>query len=549
LAAHDLPGRRVRDRAPTRQVRLSLDGATWVTTMGRAEEKDLRRRLAPFIRAARAVPEHPLGEAGSHAPVLSDRLREARVSALLGETVDVPENAPALERLVATTAALYAKSLADQTRRTYARRWLQFVAWCDGHELRALPAEPSTLMLFLTDMIARSPQPSLSTLRGWCNAVNRIHLEHDVAAPGDDPVVGMMMRALSHAVPPAEPVDPISALRVEDLRAVCRHLDHPDALIVRDAAIIKLVLAGVPNGIIARLRWADSRFDRDRVLLGERHNKNASVTSWRIVPALDDQSRCPVAALLRWRAIAGPNPPLVFTITDRQGRRDVRSLRPAGIAHVLASRLDSLGPQHGGVPDLATVAPLLQEVATDVLRDRAILLVGFAMAARRGELTRLRWRDVRTVDEGLILRITRSKTDLSGRGTNVGIPWGRSSLTCPVRALDAWRQRVTGQLGQEFDTQLPVFIKVGRAGRIVADQPLTYEAVTMIVKRRLQAAGIEGHWGGRSLRAGLISSCADLDLPLELIARQSRHASLDSLVKYVRAEDPFRRNAVDRVGL
>ena len=549
MAAQNQSGRRVRDRSPTRQIRLGLDGATWVVTLGRAEERTLRRQLSPFIKAARLVPEAGAASVESPLPVLSDRLREARVSALLGEVSEPLPDAHPLDRLVATTAALYAKSLADQTRRTYARRWKQFGAWCDAHQLRALPAEPTTLMLFLTDMIARSPQPSLSTLRGWCNAVNRIHLEHDVAAPGDDPVVGMMMRALSHAVPSPEPADPISALRVEDLRVVCRQLEHPDALIVRDAAIIKLVLAGVPHGIVARLRWADVRFDRDRVLLGERHNKNASVTSWRIVPALPDQSLCPVTALLRWRAVAGPNPPLVFTLTDRQGRRDVRSLRPAGIAHVLASRMDSLGPQHGGTADLATVAALLQEVATDVLRDRAILLIGFAMAARRGELTRLRWRDVRTVDEGLILRIARSKTDLAGRGASVGIPWGRSALTCPVRALDAWRQRVTQQLGEEFHAELPVFVKIGRAGRLVADQPLTYEAITMIVKRRLEAAGVDGHWGGRSLRAGLISSCADLDLPLELIARQSRHASLDSLVKYVRSEDPFRRNAVDRVGL
>lgn len=548
MAAQKQAVRRVRDRAPTRAIRLGLDGSTWVVTMARSEERDLRRRLEPFIKAARKVPEPPTAGT-ARTPVLSDRLREARVSALLGELEPVAADASTLDKLVATTADLYAKSLAEQTRRTYARRWKQWVAWCEARELTPLPAEPTTLMLFLTDMIARTPQPSLSTLRGWCNAVNRIHLEHDVRSPGDDPVVGMMMRALSHAVDAPEPAEPITALRVEDLRAVCRNLDHPDALVLRDAAIIKLSLAGVPNGAMARLRWTDVRFDRDRVLLGERPAKNSSVTSWRIVPNQTDQALCPVTALLRWRAVAGPTPPLVFTITDKQGRRDARSLRPSGVAYVLKSRMDSLGPQHGGTADLAAVAALLQEIATDVLRDRAILLVGFAMAARRGELTRLRWQDIRSVDEGLIVRVTRSKTDLTGRGTNVGIPWGRSALTCPVRALDAWQQRVTQQLGAEFHPQLPIFVKIGRAGRIVAEQPLTQEAITMVVKRRLEAASVTGHWGGRSLRAGLISSCADLDLPLELIARQSRHASLDSLVKYVRAEDPFRRNAVDRVGL
>lgn len=539
-----------RDGVPTRQIRLSLENQTVEATMTRAEERELRRRLQPFISRARPLPAAAVREPATAAtPTLSDQLRRARVSALLGEPGPESDSAVPLDRLVAATATIYAKGLADQTRKTYARRWRQFTAWCDSHELQSLPADPTTLLLFLTDMIDRQPQPSLSTLRGWCNAINRLHLEHDQAAPGDDPSVAMMMRALSHAVPASIPANPVTALRIEALRAVCRHLDHPDAVVVRDAAVVRLVLAGVPRPVIARLRWQDVRFDRGRMLLGERHAKNALVTSWRSVPAANEPARCPVEALQRWKSVAGTSPPLVFTLTDRQGRRDSRSLGPSGVEAVVASRQDSLSPQGGAAASLDTVADLLHEVATDVLRDRAILLLGFAMAARRGELTRLRWQDVRSVDEGLILRLTRSKTDLEGRGASLGVPWGRSALTCPVRALAAWQERVRLQLAERYGLAQPVFLKIGRSGRITPDAPLTNEAITMVVKRRLEAAGLVGHWGGRSLRAGLISSCADLDLPLELIARQSRHASLDSLIKYVRTEDPFRRNAVDRVGL
>ena len=70
------------------------------------------------------------------------------------------------------------------------------------------------------------------------------------------------------------------------------------------------------------------------------------------------------------------------------------------------------------------------------LRDKAILLVGFAGAFRRGEVTNLRWSDVRTRDgAGIVIHLRRSKTDQAGRGKDVGIPLGRSPLTCPVRAL------------------------------------------------------------------------------------------------------------------
>jgi hypothetical protein len=105
------------------------------------------------------------------------------------------------------------------------------------------------------------------------------------------------------------------------------------------------------------------------------------------------------------------------------------------------------------------------------------------------------------------------------------------------------------QLGDACTDITRVFVKVGRAGRITAAEPLSNEGLTMVIKRRMEAAGIEGRWGGRSLRAGLISTAADLDIALEVIAKQSRHASLDSLVRYIRNEDVFRRNAVDRVGM
>ena len=95
---------------------------------------------------------------------------------------------------------------------------------------------------------------------------------------------------------------------------------------------------------------------------------------------------------------------------------------------VLETRAARLGPQSGtgAAPDMTAVARLLDRTANDVLRDRAPLLCGFAGAFRRGELTRLVWSDVRFVDEGLVLRLRRSKTDLAGVGRDVGIPWLRS---------------------------------------------------------------------------------------------------------------------------
>jgi integrase len=74
------------------------------------------------------------------------------------------------------------------------------------------------------------------------------------------------------------------------------------------------------------------------------------------------------------------------------------------------------------------------------LRDRALLLIGFAGGLRRSELSAINFTDFERVREGIILTIRRSKTDQDGVGRKIGIPFGRT-IHCPVRALENWLSR------------------------------------------------------------------------------------------------------------
>ena len=221
------------------------------------------------------------------------------------------------------------------------------------------------------------------------------------------------------------------------------------------------------------------------------------------------------------------------------------------IAQVRRQRLATLGERPGVAATIEKAMSLLGDRHPIDLRDKAMLTVGFAGAMRRGEVTRLRWSDLRLTDHGLMCRLRRTKTNMDGRRvTQVGIPYGRSEVTCPVTAFLAWRTRVEAQVGP-LDPEGWVFTTAGRRGRAVAigHDPITPETLTRVVTRRAQQAGLSGHWGGRSLRAGFISTAADLDIPLEAIATQSRHKTLDNLAVYIRDSDPFRRNPAARIGL
>jgi site-specific recombinase XerD len=70
------------------------------------------------------------------------------------------------------------------------------------------------------------------------------------------------------------------------------------------------------------------------------------------------------------------------------------------------------------------------------LRDRALLLLGFAGAFRRSELVALNLEDLEFCEHGLRVTIRRSKTDQEGEGTTIAIAQG--SFACPAKAVQDW---------------------------------------------------------------------------------------------------------------
>jgi integrase len=164
------------------------------------------------------------------------------------------------------------------------------------------------------------------------------------------------------------------------------------------------------------------------------------------------------------------------------------------------------------------------------LRDRALLLVGFAGALRRSEIVALDVEHVTWLRTGFRLLIAKSKTDGEGRGAAVLITHGDHSETCPVRALRAWLDAATISQG-------PIFRKVARGGHVQPHR-LSEDGVRQIVRKRAAAAGLQGSreefLGPHGLRAGFITTAYDNGVPDEEIMGHTRHRSLATMRTYVR---------------
>jgi integrase len=169
------------------------------------------------------------------------------------------------------------------------------------------------------------------------------------------------------------------------------------------------------------------------------------------------------------------------------------------------------------------------------VRDRALLLLGFAGGFRRSELVGLDRNDIEHVRQGIVINLRRSKVDQEGRGRKLGVPNGRTQH-CPVAALDKWLA-----LSKIVDGQL--FRPVDRHSYIRPER-LSGDAVSNIVKECAAAAGIDPDgFSGHSLRAGFATSAAQAGVSSWRIRQQTGHANDTMLCRYIREAEMFIDNA------
>jgi site-specific recombinase XerD len=168
------------------------------------------------------------------------------------------------------------------------------------------------------------------------------------------------------------------------------------------------------------------------------------------------------------------------------------------------------------------------------LRDRALLLIGFAGAFRRSELVALDVADIEENETGLLVTIRRGKTDQEGIGRTIAIP--RGEVACPVKALRAWLEAAAIDAG-------PIFRPIAKGGTVQTSR-LTCRSVANLVKAYAARAGLDAStYSGHSLRSGFLTSAAAKGASIFKMMDQSGHKSVDTLRGYVRDAELFKDHA------
>lgn len=193
------------------------------------------------------------------------------------------------------------------------------------------------------------------------------------------------------------------------------------------------------------------------------------------------------------------------------------------------------------IEDIRAMVDTLGRSLIDI-RDRALILIGFAGAFRRSELVSITMDDLEFTRDGLTIMLKHSKTDQEGQGYKKGIPYGSNPETCPVRSLQDWLSQ-----GKIHDGM--IFRGVNKSGK-VSNKGLCDKSVALIVKKLVKAAGLdERKYSGHSLRSGLITTAANRGVDERSIMKQSGHKSLTVMRSYIQDATLFKNNAATDVGL
>jgi site-specific recombinase XerD len=164
-----------------------------------------------------------------------------------------------------------------------------------------------------------------------------------------------------------------------------------------------------------------------------------------------------------------------------------------------------------------------------LLRDKTILLLGFAGGFRRSELVNLHKTDLEFVSEGLKITVRKSKNDQFGEGQVKGIPYFKNSKYCPVIAVQEW----LSQTNELHDKRL---------------FPYSDKTVALIVKKYINLIGLDNkQYSAHSLRSGFATSTAESGADERSIMNMTGHKSTEMVRRYIKESSLFKNNALNKI--
>ena len=169
-----------------------------------------------------------------------------------------------------------------------------------------------------------------------------------------------------------------------------------------------------------------------------------------------------------------------------------------------------------------------EKTKTTRLRNRALILIGFAGGFRRSELVSIMYEDLDFVTEGVKIFVKKSKTDQSGEGMVKAIPYFSNPEYCPVVSLKNWLKEIQILDGEIFK--------------------MSDKNVALTIKKYATLAGLDKKkYSGHSLRSGFATSTAEQGAEERNIMAMTGHKSTQMVRRYIKEANLFKNNALNKI--
>ena len=162
------------------------------------------------------------------------------------------------------------------------------------------------------------------------------------------------------------------------------------------------------------------------------------------------------------------------------------------------------------------------------VRDKAIILTGFAGGFRRSELVSIDYDDLEFVPEGVKIFIKSSKTDQSGEGMIKALPYFENKAFCPVTFLKKWLEISKIKTGSVFN--------------------ISDKSVALLIKKYTSFAGLDSNkYSGHSLRSGFATVSAEFGADERSIMTMTGHKTTQMVRRYIKEANLFKNNALKKI--
>ena len=175
---------------------------------------------------------------------------------------------------------------------------------------------------------------------------------------------------------------------------------------------------------------------------------------------------------------------------------------------------------------------IINSINKEKIRDKALILLGFAGGFRRSEIVNILHEDIEFVSEGIKILIKRSKTDQSGEGIIKAIPYFDNKEFCPVLSIKDYidQKKIKNNQDKVFN--------------------ISDKSVALIIKKYAQKAGLDAsRYAGHSLRSGFATTAAEFGAEERNIMAMTGHKTTQMVRRYIHDANLFKNNALNKIKL